>query len=261
MKEYLQEALTGLAQRGLKARFVACPDACPACRKLHGRVFEPLEAPLIPVQRCLTPPCRCRYEGCDPRSTIESLMKAGIAAVNEERLGDAKELLYQVIDLDERNEKAWLWLSAAVTGTDERIICLENVLVINPDHEVARDALTRMLAERRELGPGQSAARKIKVAREAIGHIKARQERIVPSRDKPPLEIVPASEQAVPEHAARKPPVEEPMMEARPVKEPVKPAKEKKPPMRFVSTALLLVVLAILIVVLVLVAVRYAGVL
>ena len=120
MAESVQEMLSALAADGLKVMFVAYPDACRACRKLQGRIFGPTEAPPIPVKDCLTPPCRCRYEGYDPRAVVARLLTAGIHAVKEQRVEDAKELLYQVIDLDDRNEKAWLWLSGVVEGIDER---------------------------------------------------------------------------------------------------------------------------------------------
>ena len=251
MNEYLRELLTRLANQGLKARFVAHPDACSTCRKLHGRILEPLEAPSIPVRGCLSPPCRCRYEGCDLRPAVASLLTAGIAAVEEQRLQEAKELLYQVIDLDERNEKAWLWLSGVVEGIDERIVCLENVLAINPDREVATEGLNHLLAQRREVGPGQAAARKIKVAREAIGDIRARQEKIATLKGKPPAAISPPREELAREHVAERPPV----------KEPVESVKEERLPTRPVAMGFLYVLLAVLILVLVLAALTYTGVL
>lgn len=209
MDEYTQDLLTELARKGLKARFVARPDACPACRKLHGRIFDPLVAPLIPRKDCLTPPCRCRYEGCDPRATVDSLLRAGIGAVREQRIEEAKELLYQVIDLDERNEKAWLWLSGVVEGIDERILCLENVLTFNPRHELAKQGLVHLLAQRREVGPGQLAARKIKIAKDAIGHLRSSQDQIVTLRQEPAGETTLAREEMAQEHTAERPLKEE----------------------------------------------------
>jgi hypothetical protein len=91
-----------------------------------------------------------------------------------------------VIDLDDRNEKAWLWLSGVATGIDERIVCLENVLAINPHHELARQGLTHLQNQRRQLGAGQRAARKIKEAREAIDHLKASQPKVWTLREAPP---------------------------------------------------------------------------
>jgi len=175
----VREMLTSVARQGLKVIFVAQPDACRACRRLQGRIFDPLKALPIPVSDCLTPPCRCRYEGYDARSVVTRLLTAGVDAVNEERLEDAKELLYQVIDLDERNDKAWLWLSGIVEGIDERIMCLENVLAVNPHHELAREGLRHLLAQRAELRTGQQTAKRIKDAREAIDHLKASQTKVM----------------------------------------------------------------------------------
>lgn len=243
MGEHSQQVLTELTRQGLKARFVARPDACPACRKLHGRVFEPLEAPPIPIRDCLTPPCRCRYEGCDPRSTVESLLTAGIAAVNEQRLEEARELLYQVIDLDERNEMAWLWLSEAAEGIDERIRCLETVLAINPRHEVAQQGLNHLLGEPAQDGSGHAEAGEIRVARDAIEHIRSSQDKIITLKEKLPVTITPAEADMRREHIARGPP------------------KRQRARMQCLVMAFLYVLLAVLIFVLVWVALTYARVL
>jgi hypothetical protein len=186
MAENVQEMPVDLAQQGLKVLYVARPDACRACRAMQGRIFDPMTAPALPLEGCLTPPCRCRYEGYDPRSVVSRLLSAGIAAVKEGRLQEARELLYQVIDLDDRNEKAWLWLSGVATGIEERIVCLESVLAINPHHEVARQGLDHLKTQRRQLGAGQSAARKIREAKEAIDHLKASQPKVMTLRETPP---------------------------------------------------------------------------
>ena len=78
------------------------------------------------------------------RATVEAHLQAGIAAVKARRLEEARELLLRVIDEDETNEPAWLWLSGAVTTDDERRICLENVLVLNPNNGAARKGLARL---------------------------------------------------------------------------------------------------------------------
>jgi len=116
---------------------------------------------------------------------VGRLLTAGVDAVKEERLEDAKELLYQVIDLDEQNEKAWLWLSGVAEGIDERIMCLENVLAVSPHHELAREGLRHLLAQRAELGAAEQTAKKIKDAREAIDHLKASQAKVTTLKESP----------------------------------------------------------------------------
>jgi hypothetical protein len=187
MEESVQPTAVDLARQGFKVMLVAHPDACRVCRNLQGRIFDPAEAPPLPLAECLTPPCRCRYESYDARSVVSRLLRAGVRAVHEGRLEEARELLYQVIDLDERNERAWLWLSGVVTGIDERMVCLESVLSINPHHELAREGLRYLQMQRRELGSGQRAARKIRAARDAIDHLKASQPKVVTLKQTPPV--------------------------------------------------------------------------
>ncbi|MCP5095893.1 MAG: hypothetical protein GY943_10095 [Chloroflexi bacterium] len=75
---------------------------------------------------------------------INQLLKAGIKALKAGKRDEARKLLMQVVKLDEDNERAWLWLSGAVKSKDERRICLENVLTINPDNEMAKKGLIKM---------------------------------------------------------------------------------------------------------------------
>jgi hypothetical protein len=71
----------------------------------------------------------------------QKLFTEGITAA---RAGDrerARALFIQLVELEERNEMAWLWLSELVADRENREICLENVLTINPDNRVARKSL------------------------------------------------------------------------------------------------------------------------
>src|SRR5690606_18371428 len=56
----------------------------------------------------------------------------------------ARQLLFQVTVLDETNVHAWLWLSSVVDDTADKIACLENVLLLEPEHGTARAALARL---------------------------------------------------------------------------------------------------------------------
>ncbi|HEU5098909.1 MAG TPA: tetratricopeptide repeat protein [Roseiflexaceae bacterium] len=73
---------------------------------------------------------------------IVSLLYDGAVAVREGRLADAQGLLMKVIENDEQNELAWLWLSGAVDDPADQQVALENVLAINPDNAAARQGLT-----------------------------------------------------------------------------------------------------------------------
>ena len=78
---------------------------------------------------------------------IDTTLDQAIVAVQEGRKAEARQLLESVLDADERNEKAWLWLGSVVDSDEERIICLENVLTINPNNEMARQGLAVLRAE------------------------------------------------------------------------------------------------------------------
>ena len=50
---------------------------------------------------------------------------------------EAHRLLWAVLAAGERNEQACLCMSGVVDSDEERVICLENVLTINPNNERA----------------------------------------------------------------------------------------------------------------------------
>ncbi len=74
---------------------------------------------------------------------VEVLLQEGITAVKRGDKENGRKLLMEVLDIDDRNEKAWLWLSGAVESSEDRIICLENVLTINPDNKTAQKGLAK----------------------------------------------------------------------------------------------------------------------
>jgi ribosomal protein L40E len=68
---------------------------------------------------------------------IESLLQKGIEAAQSKEKKRARDILTHVIELDQYNEKAWLWLSSVVDTTADKEVCLENALLINPDNTYA----------------------------------------------------------------------------------------------------------------------------
>jgi hypothetical protein len=77
---------------------------------------------------------------------ITATLNQAIVAAKSGRKAEARRLLEAVLDADERNERAWLWLSDVVESDEERFVCLENVLTINPDNEVAHKGLAALRA-------------------------------------------------------------------------------------------------------------------
>jgi len=78
------------------------------------------------------------------RGQIESLLEKGIEAARAGAKRRARDTFIHVIELDQRNEKAWLWLSGVVDETADRIVCLENVLFLNPDNAYAATGLQKL---------------------------------------------------------------------------------------------------------------------
>lgn len=66
-----------------------------------------------------------------------SLIKAG-------RKEEGKTILIQILEEDERNEKAWIWMSAVVDTDEMRLECLEEVLKINPSNQVAQKGAAKL---------------------------------------------------------------------------------------------------------------------
>ena len=75
---------------------------------------------------------------------IQTALDRAIAAAKMGRNVEARALLEAVLEVDERNEQAWLWMSGVVDSDEERIICLENVLTINPQNQAARHGLASL---------------------------------------------------------------------------------------------------------------------
>lgn len=69
------------------------------------------------------------------------LLQQGIALAKAGRREEARSILLQVVEQDERNESAWLWLSGVVDSDDDKAVALENVLTLNPNNEWARRGL------------------------------------------------------------------------------------------------------------------------
>jgi tetratricopeptide (TPR) repeat protein len=71
----------------------------------------------------------------------QRLLAEGIAAFHAGQREQARALFMRLVELDERDELAWLWLGEVVGDPEEREICLENALTINPENAAARRSL------------------------------------------------------------------------------------------------------------------------
>lgn len=70
------------------------------------------------------------------------IYRLGAAQVSQRER--ARQLLLQVIEIDETNILAWLWLSTVLDDLEEKKVCLENVLTLDPTHKAALAGLARL---------------------------------------------------------------------------------------------------------------------
>jgi tetratricopeptide (TPR) repeat protein len=68
-------------------------------------------------------------------------LQQGIAAARAGQREQARALLMQVVEGDERNEQAWLWLAGVVDAPEDMRTCLQNVLDLNPGNQQAQHGL------------------------------------------------------------------------------------------------------------------------
>ncbi|MCB9099997.1 MAG: hypothetical protein H6632_10685 [Anaerolineales bacterium] len=70
-------------------------------------------------------------------------------AIQHIRMGNREEgrqILEELLETQEENEDVWLWLTSVVDSDEDREICLENVLALNPNNTVARRGMEALHA-------------------------------------------------------------------------------------------------------------------
>jgi Tfp pilus assembly protein PilF len=72
---------------------------------------------------------------------LAQMLYDGAVAVQQGNLELARDLLLQVVEYDEENAEAWLWLSGAVEDLEDQQTALENVLALDPENSYAQQGL------------------------------------------------------------------------------------------------------------------------
>jgi ferric-dicitrate binding protein FerR (iron transport regulator) len=72
------------------------------------------------------------------------LFKAGQEAARAGENTKAHELFRQAIEIDPYHEQIWLWLASVVETDEDRRVCFENVLELNPTNPTARRQLLKL---------------------------------------------------------------------------------------------------------------------
>lgn len=74
----------------------------------------------------------------------DDLLQQGIAALQAGNKAQARQLFSQAIRQNPDNEQAWLWLSGAVETAQDKLMCLNKVLAINPTNEAAQRGIAAL---------------------------------------------------------------------------------------------------------------------
>ncbi len=71
----------------------------------------------------------------------DTMFQEAVEALREGDRAKAKDLLTKLLKTDQNNTQYWIWLSAAVESTKERIYCLETALQLDPEDAAAKRGL------------------------------------------------------------------------------------------------------------------------
>lgn len=83
------------------------------------------------------------------RQQLEQWLHEGILAAKDGQREQARFRLLDVVEQDQANEAAWFWLYRVFDHYDDKRICLENLITINPQNRWAQEEL-------RQLAPSMS---------------------------------------------------------------------------------------------------------
>lgn len=78
---------------------------------------------------------------------INDDLKQAIELILNRQPKNALPILLSIIESNPKNELAWFWLAACTYEKDLRIKCLQKVLELNPNNQLAKDVLAKTLEE------------------------------------------------------------------------------------------------------------------
>lgn len=79
---------------------------------------------------------------------LEKLLQLGITAAKDGNKEGARILFKQVLDMDKKNDRAWVWLASVAESNQQRRQYLETALKYNPQNEQAQKAIKKLSAKR-----------------------------------------------------------------------------------------------------------------
>lgn len=120
------------------------PDNATAWLWLSGVVETPSEAVACLERAVAVEPENIKTQqalNTARRRLSDTWVQDAIHAIDAGETETARDLLMRAVEHDETNVAAWWQLSQVLEAPDEREICFENVLALDPDHAKAREAL------------------------------------------------------------------------------------------------------------------------
>ncbi len=75
---------------------------------------------------------------------MDNNLQQAIALIKSGKKKDGGQILAEIVKKEPRNIDAWLWLTSCVNSNEQRIYCLKKVLEIDPNHNAARSALSKL---------------------------------------------------------------------------------------------------------------------
>ncbi len=110
------------------------------------------------------------WEVYEMSQDLDQLYHEGVQAIRAGDRAAGREKLLEVVRRNELHEQAWLWLSEVALTDEERAICLQNVLILNPASRAARRGLARLGMEAPPLAPASPPSEAKGAAPGLLGH-------------------------------------------------------------------------------------------
>ena len=80
----------------------------------------------------------------------QDLLQQAISAARAGRESTARDIFLEVVEINPRNEIAWMWLTGLLDDLDDCIYACRTVLDINPHNDYARQYLDQLLAQKQK---------------------------------------------------------------------------------------------------------------
>jgi tetratricopeptide (TPR) repeat protein len=81
----------------------------------------------------------------------QELLKQAVAAARAGREWTARDMFLRIVEINPKNEIAWMWLTGLLDDLDDRIHACQQILGINPNNRNTQQYLDQLLAEKQKI--------------------------------------------------------------------------------------------------------------